>query len=122
MLTGTIRRLVAVFCVAMLGWSQFAVASYSCPQEAPKMDSPHSMQSDCAGDMHRNPSLLCKVHCDKSAPSSHARDISAPALAVLYTAMLIEQPELFETSVHYHQNILAGAFPPLRIQYQSFRN
>lgn len=86
------------------------------------MASMHGMQSNCAGDMHRKPSSLCKAHCDKSAPFSHAPDVSAPVLALLYTATPFEQPALLEAFVHDRQFSLAGTFPPLRIQYQSFRN
>lgn len=98
------------------------MASYSCLADAPKMASMHGMQSDCAGDMHQKPSLLCKVHCEKSAPSSHAPDVSTPILALLYTALPVEQPALFETAFNGRQPGLTGTFPPLRIQYQSFRN
>lgn len=86
------------------------------------MASMQGIQSDCAGDMHLKPSLLCKVHCEKSTPSIHASFDFAPVLSVLYAEMPYEQPVSFETFVHDHRYSLASAFPPLRIQYQSFRN
>ena len=86
------------------------------------MASMRGMQSDCAGDMHQKPSLLCKVHCEKSTSSSQASHDFAPVLSVLYAEMPYEQPVSFETFVRDHRHSLASAFPPLRIQYQSFRN
>ena len=75
----------------------------------------------CAGDMHQKPSLLCKVHCEKSTPSSHASHDFAPVLAISYAEMPYEQPVSFEAFDHDNGYGLVSAFPPLRIQYQTFR-
>ncbi|NNM83234.1 MAG: hypothetical protein HKL98_11620 [Burkholderiales bacterium] len=111
--------MIAIFCLAMLGWSQFALASYSCPMDEPKMASLHAPQS--AGGMQQKPGVLCKLHCDKSAPSQ-ASHVPAPVFALLYTAARVEQPAPIEAFAQDRPCRLAGAFPPLRIRHQSFRN
>ena len=122
MLTRNFRRLIAIFCVAMLGWSQFAVASYTGMQDVPKMASMQGMQPDCAGGMHEKPSILCKVHCESSTPSPQAMDLAEPILPMLCMTASLDAPwhDMLKTSIsnRYSQS---GAPPPLRIQYQVFR-
>ena len=122
MLTRKIRHLIAVFCVAMLGWSQFAVASYTGMQDVPKMASMQGMQPDCAGGMHEKPSILCKVHCESSTPSPQAMDMAETILPMLCmtASPVVPGHDLRNTSApnSYSQS---GAPPPLRIQYQVFR-
>jgi hypothetical protein len=115
MSTGKKRFWITVFCVAMLGWTQLAEASYACPQDAPKMT---AIQSDCAGNMHQKPSMLCKAHCEHSSPSPHAPDVAAPALICMATTVPV--PGAIKISA---QDRLAypDRSPPLRIQYSVFR-
>lgn len=121
------RRWIALLCAAMLVWSQFAVAAYACPQLV-SLIAPAAaaeMPADCAAGMNAKPSPLCKAHCAQSAQSSQTPSIDIPPLA-LASLWLISPFATFEPSparaIHDRPMWLAAASPPLRIQFQVFRN
>jgi hypothetical protein len=121
-----IRRLLAFLCAAMLVWSQLAVAAYACPQflstAVPAAEA--EMHPGCS-QMDPELPLLCKAHCENHAQSSHTPSIDIPPLTLLslWVAPLPLVPEspAVRTS-HSPPARLSGASPPLRIEYQVFRN
>ena len=121
------RRLIALLCAAMLVWSQLALAAYACPLVAPAAApaADMDMPADCAAEMNAKPSPLCKAHCAQSAQSNQTPSVDIPPLAL---ASMVSAPALdvFEQrparALHVHAVWLADASPPLRIQYQVFRN
>jgi hypothetical protein len=120
-----IRRLLAFLCAAMLVWSQLAVASYACPQVFSSPASAAEMHPDCSGAMDPELPLLCKAHCENHAQSNQTPSVDIPPLTLL-SLWLAPLPMAPETPVartsHFPPVWLADASPPLRIQYQVFRN
>lgn len=118
----------------MLVWSQLVVAGYACPQLSPQNDfasmpheaMPGAMPMDCGGNLDPDQPTLCKAHCEQSSQSSQSNAPDLPPLnltTVIWLALLPDQLNLrptqaFDTSPAR----LTGAAPPLRIQYQVFRN
>lgn len=113
------RLLIAVLCVAMLAWTQFAVVTYACPMDAPEMTS-IGMQSDCAGDMHQKPSMLCEAHCDHSSPSPQAPDVADQAALCMAATLAVPAPGSAKAFAH-DQLVYPDSSPPLRIRYRVFR-
>lgn len=121
------HRWIALLCAAMLVWSQLALAAYACPQLVP-LAAPaaeEEMPADCAAEMNTNPSPLCKAHCAQSAQSSQTPSIDIPPFA-LTSLWFISPFAAFEASpvraIHDRPVWLVDASPPLRIQFQVFRN
>lgn len=123
------RRLIVFLCAAMLVWSQLAVAAYACPQDVsfatPSVAATADMPPDCAGEMNTKPAPLCKAHCDQSPQSSQTPSIDIPPLA-LVSVVAVSLLDAFERRparvLHSRAVWLTDASPPLRIQYQVFRN
>lgn len=127
MIRKKMRRWVALLCTAMLVWSQLAVAAYACPQLVPPAApaAEVDMPADCAAGMNVKPSPLCKAHCAPSAQASQTPSIDIPPIE--FTSLWLVSPfAVFELlpvrARHDHPVWLVDASPPLRIQYQVFRN
>lgn len=114
----------------MLAFGQFIAAAYACPQEAPgvaAMSMDADMPPDCAmQQMNNKPSPACKAHCDQPSQSYQTPSLVVPpiALVALWTLTPFDEIDALPTTrsmptVYKKQ---AGASPPLRIQYQVFRN
>lgn len=127
MMRKKIRCGLALLCAAMLVWSQLALAAYACPQlSSPLVAAAMSeMPADCAAEMHTKPSPLCEAHCAQSVQASQTPSIDLPPLA-LTSLWLVSLFDGFEPApgraFHDRPAWLADASPPLRIQFQVFRN
>ena len=125
-----ISRFVAFLSAVMLAWSQIAISAYACPQDMlasiASMAAKTDMPVDCAKQMDDNPTPLCKAHCDQSSQSSQTPTMFVPAIALIelwpQTTLGSMEPMLPTRFAQAAPNKLAGASPPLRIQYQVFRN
>jgi hypothetical protein len=121
------RRLMVFLYSAMLVWAQLAVSAYACPVFSfdPAPLAVAEMPSDCAGHMDSKPSPLCVAHCEQSPQTSQTASIDIPPVILVSLGVPLQpdMPERLPSSALHAQPLwLAGASPPLRIQYQVFRN
>lgn len=114
-------------CTAVLVWSQLALAAYACPFSGftPATAVVSDMQPDCAMQMDPQPSPLCVEHCKQSPQSNQTASLDIPPAALVSVGIVLLSdmpgPTLADAS-HIRPLWLADASPPLRIQYQVFRN
>jgi hypothetical protein len=127
---------LAWFLALLLAFSQLVTAAYACMQD----ESPHRVEhadmsalshahamsgmSDCDMTQQAQP-ITCKVHCEKNSQSADVRlpNISAPILFALFLAPPVLDAAQANTPVTRPEPpTLVAASPPLRLQYQVFRN
>lgn len=111
----------------MLVWSQLAVAAYACPKDGSFTASPAAamadMSTDCARDMRTQPAPLCKAHCDPSVQSNQTPSFELPPVVLVAQAPVLDVVDLPHMHAIFARPVwLVDASPPLRIQYQVFRN
>lgn len=106
----------------MLMSSQYAVASYVCPNMSPMDIS--GMSADCMHEMEAATSSLCKAHCDQS-PQSHEVSPVTIAPFMVQTHWTLDYPDVVELvssrSFNINPVLHSDGSPPLRIQFQVFR-
>lgn len=124
------RRLMTFLCAAVLVWAQLAVTAYACPFSGFSPETAETivmadMPADCAMQMEIQPSPLCVEHCKHSPQSSQTASVDIPPAMLLSVGSALSfdmpGPALAGTD-HIRPLWLADASPPLRIQYQVFRN
>lgn len=121
------RRLMAFLCSAMLVWCQLALSAYACPMTsfANEPATVAEMPPDCAAEMDIMPSSMCKAHCEQYSQSNQIQTIDIPPVILVSVGEVLQPvtPEQIPASaIHARSPWLADASPPLRIQYQVFRN
>ncbi|BCL74350.1 hypothetical protein JHS3_00860 [Jeongeupia sp. HS-3] len=121
---------LACFLALLLVFSQLVTAAYACVEALPAAQTaPMSVQmmdmSEC-GDMQQMAQpVICKAHCQKDAQSADVQlpQLSAPLFIALFFAMpYLETPDSTTLSTRVVPPTLIASSPPLRIQYQVFRN
>lgn len=121
------RRLMGFLCSAMLVWSQLALSAYACPVTslATAPVAAAEMPPDCAAEMATKAPPLCKAHCEQPSQSSQTPTIDLPPIILVSIGVAPQpvSPEQIPAGVTLARSPwLADASPPLRIQYQVFRN
>lgn len=126
MLRKKTRRLMGFLCSAMLVWCQLALSAYACPiTSLATVAAAAEMPPDCAAEMATKASPLCKAHCEQPSQSSQTPGIDVPPVILisLGAVPLPVTPEQIPAGASLARSPwLADASPPLRIQYQVFRN
>lgn len=124
------RPLTVCLFAVLLVFGQFIAAAYACPQEAPgalaTLSADSDMSPDCAKQMNDKPSPACKAHCDQSSQSNLTPSLVVPpiALVALWALTPFDKIDTLPAtrSVPTVSKKQAGVSPPLRVQYQVFRN
>lgn len=127
---------LAWFLALMLVFSQLVTAAYACVENAAgHSPTPTPMaasmghgamagMTDCEMTQKEQP-VACKVHCERDSQSSDARvpNLPPPVLFALFVARALFDA-IAETSPVARPGppTLIAASPPLRLQYQVFRN
>ena len=114
----SLNWLTAFLCIVTLGWTQFATASYNCPMEMPSI---HPMSMGGMHHMQPGSTLLCKAHCEKPVQSATPHSPVA-IFSLLFTVLPAIQPVTTVAVAQIQPVRLTNSSPPLRIQYQTFRN
>lgn len=131
---GPIHRAVPVSAVLLLVLGQFAVSIHACnlAQMPDQADMPmHSSaampgMTDCMKQMGSSSQpLLCMEHCEQAAQSSQTSfpQLPLPMVALLLatlSALFLAAPLL--ASASFPLGALIAISPPLRVQFQTFRN
>lgn len=112
----------------MLMSSQYAVASYVCPNMSMTDMSGMSMtgmdmSAECMHEMEASASPLCKAHCDQTPQSSQVPTITFAPFMVQTQWSVVYLDAFEETSSRTYNSAVwqADGSPPLRIRYQVFR-
>ncbi|MFT4173004.1 MAG: hypothetical protein QM639_10630 [Rhodocyclaceae bacterium] len=134
---------LAWFIALLLAFSQLVTAAYACVQEqAPahehRQSAPHAGHAGMGSDAHHAMAgmpdcdmtqqaqpITCKVHCEKNAQSADVRlpNLSAPVLFALFLAPpMLTADQAAPPAARPEPPTLVAASPPLRLQYQVFRN
>lgn len=127
---------LAWFLALMLVFSQLVTAAYACVENVtghPPMPEPMASSmghgamagmADCEMTQKEQP-VACKVHCERDSQSSDARvpNLPPPVLFTLFVAPALVDA-ITETApvARPEPPTLVAASPPLRLQYQVFRN
>ncbi|WP_341675634.1 hypothetical protein [Niveibacterium sp. SC-1] len=117
---------LACFFALVLVCAQLATVAYACAKSSAAAMEPVSMAGmpDCHKAQHAESPVLCKAHCQKDSQSAELK-IPAPSLPVLvalfFLAPTAEAAQLRSVAPPTPPT-LAAASPPLRVQYQVFRN
>ena len=131
-----LRRLrsarIAWVAILLLMFSQLATAAYACAvgpaDHMPSMSMAHDEEMDGMDgcEMSRKaPPVACKVHCEKDSQSSDVRvpSVSAPVLvALFFIAPLADVVAAVDEGLAAEPPTLIASSPPIRLQYQVFRN
>ena len=124
MFSRKIRRFVILLCAVMLMSSQYAVASYVCPNMSlTEMSAMNMDMADCTHEMVATTTPLCKAHCEQSPQSSEVPSITfAPFMVQTEWSLVYLDAFKLASSLTYNSPVWqTDGSPPLRIQFQVFR-
>ncbi|GAA5786313.1 hypothetical protein [Chitiniphilus shinanonensis] len=120
---------LAYLTALLLVFAQLVTAAYACAEALPAATAPTGMamldRADCGEMRQVEQPLLCKAHCQKEPQSA---DVQLPHLPIpLFVALffLPSHPDPTDAALapaRPEPPTLVAAAPPLRIQYQVFRN
>lgn|GEM_PF-4728693 len=116
---------LACFFALVLVFAQITAVAYACTKSSDALArAPMADVPDCHKAQHVEPPVLCKAHCQKDSQSAELK-IPAPSLPVL-VALFVLAPAAEASQVRSvappTPPTLVAASPPLRVQYQVFRN
>lgn len=131
-----LRRLrsarIAWVAILLLMFSQLATAAYACAvgpaDHMPSMSMGHDEEMegmDGCEISRKAPPVACKVHCEKDSQSSEVRvpSVSAPVLvALFFIPTLADVVTAVDEGIPAEPPTLVASSPPIRLQYQVFRN
>ncbi|WP_432720076.1 hypothetical protein R0381_003454 [Jeongeupia wiesaeckerbachi] len=109
----------------LLVFAQLVTAAYACAEALPPQPrAPMLDMSDCDMLEMVQP-VICKAHCQNGAQSADVQlpQLAAPLFVALFLASpYLEAPDAGTVQARGDPPTLIAASPPLRIQYQVFRN
>ncbi len=122
--------LVAWFVVMLLMFSQITTAAYICAPSGivsmpMAMHGDMEMDGDCDMTPPKASPAACKAHCEKGSQASDTRvpGIAAPVLvALFFITPFLDVAVTAGDASPVEPPTLIAASPPLRLQYQVFRN
>ncbi|WP_293932400.1 hypothetical protein [Iodobacter sp.] len=122
--------LAVLLMMILLTFSQFVVAAYACADALASLPTAPAMvqmadMSDCVDMKANQQPLVCKAHCQKDSQleAHKTPDLPAPQLFILfYLAPLFDSYLPMANQQLAAPPTLLASSPPLRIQYQVFRN
>lgn len=123
MLQRKFRPYLAAWIAIMLAWSQIALAAHACPQSALQAAA-QAAAAHCHDEADAEPSALCKTHCEQPGQSHQlpSLDLPPPALLGLWLVLPAAESAPAVRTFHLAALLPPGTPPPLRIQYQVFRD
>lgn len=122
------RPFAVLLMITLLTFSQFVAAAYACadalaslPAASMQMSASHDCDEMNAGEQP----LICKAHCQKDS-QSEAYKTPLPPVPQLFTLFWLAplSPVALPLQLQAAESMpaLLASSPPLRIQYQVFRN
>ncbi|AOX99045.1 hypothetical protein [Jeongeupia sp. USM3] len=111
----------------LLVFSQLVTAAYACVDVLPVQPAPMSTMmgmSDCSEMQQVEQPVVCKAHCQKDSQSADIKipSVAAPVFVALFFATPYVDAATASAPVPRREPPTLAASPPLRVQFQVFRN